>query len=263
MNARVEHGAFGVIIPARYASTRLPGKPLIDIGGQPMIVRVMEVAARAGAAFSIVATDDERVADVVTRAGGEALLTSPEHATGTDRLAEVARRKQLDPELVVVNLQGDEPSLPPELVQRAARALSDAPQAHLATLATPLRRGSEAFDPNVVKVVTDQAGRALYFSRAPIPWLRGDFSLDGSAGCDDELPEGMFLRHIGLYAYRVSTLLRLSDTKPVPLERGESLEQLRALWLGMTIQVAVVAEPPAAGVDTAEDAARVQKLYAG
>jgi 3-deoxy-manno-octulosonate cytidylyltransferase (CMP-KDO synthetase) len=263
MNALVPRNPFGVIIPARYASTRLPGKPLIALGGKPMILRVLEVAAQAGAAFSIVATDDTRIADVVTQAGGEAMLTSPDHATGTDRLAEVVRRKQLDPELVVVNLQGDEPNLPAHLVKCAAQALLESPAAHLATLATPLRERCEAFDPNIVKVVTNQAGQALYFSRAPIPWLRGDFTLDGTPGASSELPNGPFLRHIGVYAYRVATLLRLSEAKPVALERAESLEQLRALWLGMTIQVATVAEPPAPGVDTAEDAARVSKLYAG
>lgn len=250
---------FGVIVPARYASTRLPGKPLLDLGGKPMVVRVMEVAARAGAAFIIVATDDERIAEVVRRAGGEAMLTSPSHATGTDRLAEVARRKQLDPELVVVNLQGDEPGLPAQHVERVARTLQHTPQASLATLATPLSLREEVFDPNIVKVVTDQYGRALYFSRAPVPWRRDDFGQQPAAVAP--LSGGPFLRHIGLYAYRVSTLLTLSRTEPVALEQAESLEQLRALWLGLTIQVAVVDALPAGGVDTAEDAQRVQELF--
>lgn len=261
MNARLPEGEFGVIIPARYASARLPGKPMLDLGGKPMILRVLELAEQAGAAFSLVATDDARIADVVARAGGEAILTSADHATGTDRLAEVARLKELDPQLVVVNLQGDEPNLPPGLVRLAAQALLDAPQAHLATLATPLSERRDVFDPNIVKVVTNQASQALYFSRAPIPWLRNDFSLRGAEGGPNPV-EGAFLRHIGLYAYRVATLLRLSDVGPVAVERAESLEQLRALWLGMTIQVAIVAEPPLGGVDTPEDAARVQKLYA-
>lgn len=251
---------FGVIIPARYGSTRLPGKPLIDLGGKPMVVRVMEVAARAGAAFTIVATDDEGIASVVRHAGGDAMLTSADHATGTDRLAEVAQRRGLDPDLVLVNLQGDEPALPAEHVARVAGTLQRTPGASLATLATPLRQRSEAFDPNVVKCVVDQAGRALYFSRAPIPWQRGDFTLlpDAASG---SLPPGPFLRHIGLYAYRVSTLLTLSRAEPAPLERAESLEQLRALWLGMSIQVAVVDSLPAGGVDTAEDAQRVRELF--
>jgi 3-deoxy-manno-octulosonate cytidylyltransferase (CMP-KDO synthetase) len=261
MSTRLPEGAFGVIIPARYGSSRLPGKPMLDLGGTPMVVRVLELARRAGAAFSVVATDDRRIAQVVATAGGEAILTSPDHATGTDRLAEVARLKQLDPGLIVVNLQGDEPNLPPELVKVTARSLFEAPQAHLATLATPLSKRRDVFDPNIVKVVVNHASEALYFSRAPVPWLRNDFSMDATGSMD--LPEGAFLRHIGVYAYRVATLLRLSEARPVPLERAESLEQLRALWLGMTIQVAIVAEPPAGGVDTPEDAARVQKLYAG
>ena len=252
--------AFGVIIPARYAATRLPGKPLIDLAGKPMIVRVLEVAARAGAAFAIVATDDERIAEVVTRAGGEAMLTSAHHATGTDRLAEVARRKGLDPELVIVNLQGDEPALPAEHVARVARTLQRAPDVALATLATPIRGRAELFDPNVVKVVTDRNGRALYFSRAPIPWQRGDFTVSADAALG-ALPGGPFLRHIGLYAYRVSTLQALSHAEPTALEKAESLEQLRALWLGLAIQVAVVDSLPAGGVDTAEDAERVRELF--
>jgi 3-deoxy-manno-octulosonate cytidylyltransferase (CMP-KDO synthetase) len=252
---------FGVIIPARFASKRLPGKPLIDLGGKPMVVRVMELAAQAGAAFVVVATDDERVAEAVTQAGGEALLTSPEHETGTDRLAEVARRLRLKPETIIVNLQGDEPGLPPELVRRVARALVDEPEASLSTLATPLRERRELFNPNVVKVVLDQAGRALYFSRAPIPWQRADFADESARLSGGPLPEEIFLRHVGLYAYRVSTLLSLSQTRQAPLEQAESLEQLRALWLGMKIQVALVPELPMPGVDTAEDVSRVQQLY--
>lgn len=252
---------FGVIIPARFASTRLPGKPLVDLGGKPMVVRVMDIAAAAGAAFAVVATDDERVAEAVTAAGGEAVLTSSDHETGTDRLAEVARRLRLEPELIVVNLQGDEPTLPPALVKRVAQTLIQDPEAGLATLATPLRDRKELFDPNVVKVVLDQGNRAHYFSRAPIPWLRGEFT--GNRPADDArpLPEDTFLRHVGLYAYRVSTLLTLSQTRQAPLEIAESLEQLRALWLGMKIQVAVVPELPATGVDTPDDVDRVRKLF--
>jgi 3-deoxy-manno-octulosonate cytidylyltransferase (CMP-KDO synthetase) len=252
---------FGVIIPARYASKRLPGKPLIDLGGKPMVVRVLEVAAQAGAAFAMVATDDERIVEAVNAAGGEAIITDPEHETGTDRLAEVARRMRLDPDLIVVNLQGDEPALPPALVARVARALIEDHDANLATLATPLRDRRELFDPNVVKVVLSQAGRALYFSRAPIPWLRGEFAEPEARISDAPLSDELFLRHVGLYAYRVSTLLSLSQTRPAPIERAESLEQLRALWLGMAIQVAVVPELPAPGVDTQADVARVQKLF--
>ena len=253
---------FGVIIPARYASKRLPGKPLIDLGGKPMVVRVMELAAQAGAAFAMVATDDERIVEVVTQAGGEAMLTDPEHETGTDRLAEVARRLRLDPDTIIVNLQGDEPALPPEQVRRVAQALQHDPEASLATLATPIRDRAELFDPNVVKVVLNQAGRALYFSRAPIPWLRSEFATEAARSSSASLVDDPFLRHVGLYAYRVSTLLALSQTRPTLLERSENLEQLRALWLGMQIQVAVVAELPAPGVDTEADVERVRKLYA-
>lgn len=252
---------FGVIIPARFASTRLPGKPLIDLGGKPMVVRVMDIASRAGAAFVVVATDDPRIVEVVTAAGGEAILTSVEHETGTDRLAEVARRLHLEPETLVVNLQGDEPTLAPELLVRAASTLQREPEASLATLATPLRERRELFDPNIVKVVVDQASRAHYFSRAPIPWLRDEQALADARDDASPLPEETFLRHVGLYAYRVSTLLTLSQTRPAPLEQAERLEQLRALWLGMKIQVAVVPELPMAGVDTPEDVARVQKLF--
>lgn len=261
MTSAGEQPEFGVIIPARFASTRLPGKPLVDLGGKPMVVRVMELAAKAGAAFAMVATDDQRIVDVVTEAGGEAMITSAEHETGTDRLAEVARRLRLDPELIVVNLQGDEPALPPELVQRVAETLRHDSEASLATLAAPLRSRDELFDPNTVKVVLDQAGRALYFSRAPMPWLRDDFASTAAQDAGGALPEDIFLRHIGLYAYRVSTLLALSQTRPAPVELAERLEQLRALWLGMKIQVAVVQERPAPGVDTADDVVRVQKFF--
>ena len=253
----VDHD-FGVIIPARYASTRLPGKPLLDLGGKPMIVRVLELAVQSGATFTVVATDDQRIAQIVTDAGGEVVLTSPDHETGTDRLAEVARRLHLDPDLIVINLQGDEPALPSELIQRVAATLADEPEASLATLATPLRHARELFDPNVVKVVLDQAGRALYFSRAPIPWVRGSFPIED---LDGTLAEETFLRHIGLYAYRVSTLLALSQTRRTTLEQAESLEQLRALWLGMKIQVGVVAEVPPGGIDTEDDVARIRELY--
>lgn len=249
---------FGVIIPARYASTRLPGKPLLTLGGKPMVVHVMELAARAGAAFVVVATDDERVMEAVAQAGGEGILTSSEHETGTDRLAEVARRLHLEPETIVVNLQADEPALPPELLSRVAHALAEQPEAGLATLATPITEARELADPNVVKVVLDQGHKALYFSRAPIPWLRDGSPLDHDGAAR---PEETFLRHVGVYAYRVSTLLSLSQTRPAPLEVAEKLEQLRALWLGIKIQVALVPELPAGGVDTEADLVRMRAFF--
>jgi 3-deoxy-manno-octulosonate cytidylyltransferase (CMP-KDO synthetase) len=261
MSADGGREGFGVVVPARYASSRLPGKPLLDVGGKPMVVRVLEVARASGARFVLVATDDQRIAEVVTAAGGEAILTSPDHPTGTDRLAEVARKKRLDAELVVVNLQGDEPALPASLVELVARTLLEAPDAGLATLATPLRERSEVFDPNVVKVVLDQRGKASYFSRAPIPWRRDEFTDPSAREQGVAFSAGAFHRHVGLYAYRVSTLHQLSRTPPAPTEVAESLEQLRALWLGIPIQVAVVPELPAAGVDTIADLLRVQQLF--
>ncbi len=252
---------FGVIIPARYASKRLPGKPLADLGGKPMIVRVLELARASGADFTLVATDDERIAHVVRAAGGEVQLTSPEHTTGTDRLAEVARKRGFDPEQVLVNLQGDEPALPPRLVGLVARTLLGAPDAALSTLATPLTVRREVFDPNVVKVVLGPTSRAIYFSRAPVPWRRDELMDPESREAGEPFHSGAFHRHIGLYAYRARTLLELSQSPPAPIELAESLEQLRALWLGLPIQVAVVPELPAAGVDTVMDLVRVKKFY--
>jgi 3-deoxy-manno-octulosonate cytidylyltransferase (CMP-KDO synthetase) len=234
---------FGVVIPARFASQRLPGKPLRDLGGKPMIVRVLENARQSAAGWVVVATDDQRIADAVTAAGGEAVLTSPEHASGTDRLAEVARRKELAPETIVVNVQGDEPLLDPKYVELVARALEANPSAGIATLATPIRDPGVIANPNVVKVVSDRSGMALYFSRAPLPW------------------QGEALRHVGLYAYRARTLAELSAQPPVMLETAERLEQLRALWLGIPIHVSVVADPPGHGVDTEEDLERARAHF--
>jgi 3-deoxy-manno-octulosonate cytidylyltransferase (CMP-KDO synthetase) len=242
--------AFGIVIPARYASQRLPGKPLRDLGGKPMIVRVLENAQRSGATWVLVATDDQRIADAVTAAGGEAIVTSPDHPSGTDRLAEVARRKALEPEAIVVNLQGDEPLLDPRFVVLVARALEENAAAGIATLATPIREARDVLSPNVVKVVVAGSGMALYFSRAPVPWQR-----EGSSG------EGTYLRHVGLYAYRARTLSELAAQPPVLLESAERLEQLRALWLGIPIHVTTVQEPPGHGVDTEEDLARARAHF--
>jgi len=253
--------AFGVVIPARYASERLPGKPLCDLGGKPMIVRVLENARKTGAGWVLVATDDERVANAVAAAGGEAMLTSPDHPSGTDRLAEVARRKGLDPEAIVVNVQGDEPLLDPKFVVMVAQALGQHPAAGIATLATPIREVEEVLNPNVVKVTVARSGLAITFSRAPMPWLRAVFS-----GPREQIklpPASDFLRHIGLYAYRARTLSELSAQSPVSLETAESLEQLRALWLGIPIHVTTVAEPPGHGVDTEDDLARVRAHFRG
>jgi 3-deoxy-manno-octulosonate cytidylyltransferase (CMP-KDO synthetase) len=255
-----ETPAYTIVIPARYASTRLPGKPLILLGGKPMIVRVCENAARTSAAHVCVATDDARIEKVVRDAGFTALLTSPNHASGTDRLAEVVEQLKLTPEHIVVNVQGDEPLLEPTLVERMALALHQHADAGIATLATPIHSPEELFDPNVVKVVRSKRGMALYFSRAPIPWARGKFL---PKELPSTLPEGVpYLRHVGLYAYRSGTITEIAKTAPPAFEQAESLEQLRAQYLGIGIHVTVVDEPPGHGVDTEEDVRRVEALLA-
>ena len=248
---------FRIVIPARYASTRLPAKPLADIGGMPMVVRVLERVAGVGAE-TWVATDHPDVADAVRAAGGQALMTRADHPSGTDRLAEVAQARGWADEDIVVNVQGDEPLIDPATVRAVANALAEAPEAAIATAAHPLGDAAEAFNPNVVKVVCDAAGRALYFSRAPIPWAR-----DAWGQARDALPAGLpMLRHVGLYAYRVGFLRRYAELTPSPLEQWEALEQLRALWHGYRIRVLELDYAPAAGVDTPEDLERVRALYA-
>lgn len=250
--------AFTVLIPARYASTRLPGKPLADVAGKPMIARVAERAAASGAQRVVVATDDERIRAAVAAHGFEAIVTRSDHATGTDRLAEAAVKLRLPGDDIVVNVQGDEPLLEPALIRQMARLLAGAADAAIATACHPIDDPREAFNPNVVKVVLDARGYALYFSRAAVPWAR-----DAFASRTDRLPDGIPLyRHYGLYAYRVGFLLEYPSLAPSPLERFEALEQLRALWHGHRIAVAVTAGTPAPGVDTAEDLARVRAHYA-
>ena len=245
------------MIPARYASTRLPGKPLADIAGQPMIVRVAAAARRAGAEGVWVATDDERIAAAVRQHGFDAVMTSANHVSGTERIAEVADQLKWEDADIVVNVQGDEPLLEPSLIVAVAAALRGDPDAAMATAAHPLTAAADLFNPNVVKVVCDVRGRALYFSRAPIPWDRDRF-----ANGRDELPPDLpARRHIGLYAYRVSFLRRFAQLAASPLERCESLEQLRALWHGYPIQVVSVDHPPAPGVDTPEDLERVRRMF--
>ncbi len=249
--------AFTVIIPARRASTRLPDKPLADIGGKPMVVRVAERATASGAARVVVATDDDAIARAVRGHGFEAIATRADHASGTDRIAEVAATLALADDAIVVNVQGDEPLIDPALVAAAARALADAPDCAMATACHPLASRAAAFDPNVVKVVRDRAGRALYFSRAPIAWARGDFDRDDGT---DRLRDGIeVFRHVGLYAYRTSFLKAFASLEPAPLEM---LEQLRALWHGHRIAVFVADREPAAGVDTPADLERVRALVA-
>lgn len=248
---------FKIVIPARHASSRLPGKPLLDIAGKPMILRVLERALDAGADEVWVATDHTGIAGVVEKAGGKVIVTSAEHPSGTDRLAEVATRLGWSDDTIVVNVQGDEPLIPPQLIDDVAAALAADAEAAIATACHPLESAEEFFNPNVVKLVMDARGRALYFSRAAIPWARDAFAADRSA-----LPANLpAYRHIGLYAYRAGFLKRYSSLAPSPLEQWEALEQLRAMAHGYPIQVMVLDHAPPAGVDTAEDLERVRRVF--
>jgi 3-deoxy-manno-octulosonate cytidylyltransferase (CMP-KDO synthetase) len=250
---------FIVIIPARLASTRLPRKPLADIGGVPMVVRVARNAAASGARRVIVAADSEEIINGCAAHGIESVLTSADHPTGTDRLAEAAGRLGLAPQDIVVNVQGDEPMMPAAVVREAADVLAVRTDCEIATAAHPISDAAELFDPNVVKVVTDAAGRALYFSRAPIPWSR-----DAFATGRDTLPASLpALRHVGLYAYRAAFLLRFPDLARPAIEEHESLEQLRALAHGIGIAVFRLSEALPPGVDTPRDLARVRALVGG
>ena len=249
--------SFTVIIPARLASTRLPGKPLADLGGKPMVVRVAERAALSGAARVIVATDHADILAACRAHGVEALMTRSDHPSGTDRIAEVAAAIGLAPDAVVVNVQGDEPLIDPALV--AATAALITAEVPMATAAHPISAAEDVFNPNVVKVVLDAKGRALYFSRAAIPWHRDGFAL--SSGI---LPAGYRpLRHIGLYAYAHAFLQAYPALPVSPLEQVEALEQLRVLWNGYPIAVHLTDGAPAAGIDTPEDLARVRRHYEG
>lgn len=247
---------FKVVIPARYGSTRLPGKPLLEIAGKPMIRHVWERARASGAGEVIVATDDARIAAACRGFGAEVLETRQDHHSGSDRIGEVIQRRGWDPEILVVNLQGDEPCMPPALIDQVAAGLAEHPGVGVATLAHPIADAETLFDPHVVKVVINAQGLALYFSRAPIPWHRDAFQ-----GGRARLPQGVrFLRHIGLYAYRAGFLARYVAWPPAALEVTESLEQLRILWHGEGIHVGIALEGPGPGVDTAEDLKRVAGL---
>lgn len=248
--------AFKVVIPARFASTRLPGKPLREIAGKPMIEHVWQSARRSGAEQVVIATDDERIATAARGFGAELCMTRAEHPTGTDRLAEVVDAMAWPDAAIVVNLQGDEPLMPAELVRQVAADLAAHARARISTAATPIRTSAEFFDPNVVKVVTDQAGYALYFSRAPIPWDR-DHCVDGRQALPEPLAP---LRHIGLYAYRAGFLRSFARMAPTRLENTERLEQLRALWSGERIHVLETPAHPGPGVDTEHDIALVEKI---
>jgi 3-deoxy-manno-octulosonate cytidylyltransferase (CMP-KDO synthetase) len=237
---------FQVIIPARYASTRFPGKPLAEIAGKPMVVHVCERAAKSGAGAVHVATDDARIAQAVHKAGFHSIMTRADHASGTERLAEAARKLKLDEKQIVVNVQGDEPLISPRLISQVARMLDRKKHAAVSTACHPIHDETSAASPNVVKVVLDAAGYALYFSRSQIPYPR-----EPGASC---------YRHAGIYGYRVSFLNKYSRLKPSPLEKAEALEQLRALWHGYRIAVAVSETQIAPGVDTPQDLEAVRRM---
>jgi 3-deoxy-manno-octulosonate cytidylyltransferase (CMP-KDO synthetase) len=250
-------GAFLVVIPARFASSRLHGKPLADIGGKPMVVRVAERARASGAKAVWVATDHQDVFDAVKLHGHQAMMTRGDHASGTDRIAEVAQQLGLADSEIVVNLQGDEPLIEPELIREVAQSLAEHGEASIATACHPITDTESLLNPNAVKVVLDQSGHALYFSRAPIPYPRDSLALNQST-----LPAGLpSYRHIGIYAYRARFLQLYTRLQPTAIERFEALEQLRALWHGYRIAVAVTAHAPEAGVDTAEDLERVRRIF--
>lgn len=246
--------SFSIIIPARYASSRLPAKPLLKLGDKTMIEQVWLRACRSGASQVIIATDDVRIEQQALSFGAEVCMTSTEHQSGSDRLAEVIERYRIAPEQLIVNVQGDEPLIPEVIIDQVASLLSQSPDCSMASLYAPIDSEQQLHDPNVVKVVMDNQGRALYFSRAAIPWLR-----DVPLG--DWLSSGTFFRHIGLYAYRAGFLSQYVKLSPSRLEQGEKLEQLRVLAHGYSIAMAQAQIIPAAGIDTLEDYHRIQNEF--
>lgn len=248
---------FQVVIPARLGSTRLPRKVLLDLGGKPVVQWVWQAAMAAGAGSVTIATDAEEVAVVCRQFGATVVMTDAAHQSGTDRANEVARERGWSADTLIVNVQGDEPLMPPTLIAQVARLLADDREAHLATLAHAIHDEADFANPNVVKVVCDRRDYALYFSRAPIPWQR-----DGSSRLAPQLPQGLAHRHIGLYAYRAGALAELSALPVAPLESCEALEQLRALTHGFRIKLGFTDTPPPRGVDTAEDLAVLAAHFA-
>ncbi len=248
---------FSVLIPARMASSRLPNKPLADIAGKPMIVRVAEVAAQAGANQVVVATDSPEVLQAVEAAGYQGALTRADHLSGTDRLAEAADLLNIPDEQIIVNLQGDEPLMPAEVCRQVADTLAGAPESVMSTAGHAIHSAADLANPNIVKVVCRRDGQALYFSRAPIPYHR-----DGQAGWPDGAPTAGPLRHVGIYAYRARFLRLFPKLAPAPIELAESLEQLRALWHGHAISVVCLENAPPAGVDTPADLAVARAAFA-
>ncbi|WP_299179028.1 3-deoxy-manno-octulosonate cytidylyltransferase [uncultured Neptuniibacter sp.] len=247
---------FSVIIPARYASTRFPGKPLADLQGKPMVQHVYERACESEADRVLIATDDERIAEVAQQFGAEVCMTSSDHPSGTDRLQQVVSDLGYYADDIVVNVQGDEPLVPARIINQVAHNLIAEPEASISTLSEPINDIESLLNPNVVKVVNDTRGMALYFSRAPIPWPRNSFSAEQGQSV---MPEGYsWQRHIGIYAYRVKLLNDFVKWPPAPIEETECLEQLRAMWNGARIHVAEADEQPPAGVDTPEDLERLR-----
>ena len=243
---------FLVVVPARLGSTRLPRKPLADIDGKPMVIRVAEQAKKSFAHSVVVATDSTEIQAACDAHRVECLLTNAEHPTGTDRLAEVAQLLKLPANALVVNVQGDEPLIPPELINQVAQTLADHMECAISTVAVPIEDAAEIQNPNVVKVILNRHGEALYFSRSPIPFVRDT----------EMLNKTQYLRHLGIYAYRTEFLQAYSRLEPAPPEQAEALEQLRALWNGYRIAVHTALETPPAGVDTPEDLARVRGIFA-
>ncbi len=249
---------FAVVIPARYASTRLPGKPLRMLAGRPLVAHVCDRARESGASDIVIATDDERIMAVAADIGAEACMTATHHPSGSDRLAEVIEKKGWPDGRIIVNLQGDEPLMPAQLIRQVAEDLASHADAEMATLAARIHTAAELFDPHVVKVVSDRHGYALYFSRAAIPWDRDAFAVT-----TEQLPESVaHFRHIGLYAYRAGFIRRYVAWPAATIEEMESLEQLRALWFGAHIHVAEATAVPGHGVDTEDDLRRADKILA-
>jgi 3-deoxy-manno-octulosonate cytidylyltransferase (CMP-KDO synthetase) len=255
-------GAFTVLIPARMASSRLPNKPLADIGGAPMVVRVAQQAALSQASRCVVAADDERIVKACADHGVSAILTRVDHASGSDRLAEACDLLGLSDESLVVNVQGDEPLIDPALIDAVALELQQRSDCVMSTAAHPIARMADFISPHVVKVVTDQRQTALYFSRAPMPWPRDTMPAQLQDANDSHLPQPAPWRHVGIYGYRAGFLRQFPRLSAAPLELTESLEQLRVLWHGQRIAVHLTDHAPAAGVDTPEDLVRVRQQWA-
>jgi len=251
-----EMSPFHVIIPARYQSSRLPGKPLMEIAGKTMIEHVVNRAKVSKAKTVIVATDDARIKETVENFGGEAVMTSTDHQSGSDRIAEVVKIIGLNDESIIVNVQGDEPDIPPTLINQVVELLEEKSQAVMSTTCAPLENSQQLNDPSVVKVVTNQAGYAIYFSRATIPWVRQE----DSSGLAD-IAVDVVRRHLGIYAYRSSYIQQFAARSPCELERQEKLEQLRAMWHGEKIACAKATEVPGPGVDSEADLLRVRELW--